>query len=238
VNGLVLARGQLSPRRRRAMFELLERSFSGVSHPAFIRDLENKSWVVLLEDERSQVQGFTSLDLYDSHAPGFPVQVVCSGDTIVDPSARGTTLLARTWLAAVFRMRTRLPLYWLLICSGYRTYRLLPVFLEEFWPSCDASTPPAASVLLSRLAFERWGSMYDPRRGIVRLPNPQVLRSGSDGIPAGRLRDPHVAHFAVCNPGHDRGDELVCLAELSERNLTPAGRRILRQTRVRSKEAV
>ena len=88
------------------------------------------------------------------------------------------------------------------------------------------------------LALERWGARYDAARGIVRLPNPQLLRPGSAGIPAGRLRDPHVANFARCNPDYERGDELVCLAAVSEGNLTPAGLRILRETRRRSKEAV
>jgi hypothetical protein len=30
------------------------------------------------------------------------------------------------------------------------------------------------------------------------------------------------------NPGHADGDELVCLAELSDANLTAAGRRMVR----------
>jgi hypothetical protein len=238
MNGIVLPREHLSFRQRRAMFDLLGRNFAGVDYPAFFRDLEDKGWVVLIEDVEGRVRGFSTLDLYTTRAPGFAVQVVCSGDTIVDPSARWTTLLARTWLAAVFRMRSHLPLYWLLICSGYRTYRMLPTFLAEFWPRHHAPAPPPATTIMDRLASERWGALYDAGRGIVRFPTPQRLRPGADGIPAGRLRDPHVAHFARCNPGYDRGDELVCLARLSESNLTPAGLRILRETRRRSKEAV
>jgi len=238
MNGVVVPRDRLSFRQRRAMFDLLERNFSGVDYPTFVRDLEEKNWVVLIEDARSRVLGFTTLNLYDSHAPGFPIQVVCSGDTIVGPTARWTTLLGRTWLTAVLRMRSGLPLYWLLICSGYRTYRHLPVCFEEFYPRYDASTSELASTLMDRLAFERWGSMYDAGQGIVRFPNPQILRSGSDGIPAGKLRDPHVAHFARRNPGNDRGDELVCLAKLSACNLTLAGKRLLRERHPHSREAV
>jgi hypothetical protein len=46
-------------------------------------------------------------------------------------------------------------------------------------------------------------------------------------IDAQRLADPHVAYFQAANPGHARGDELACLAELALENLTPAGRRML-----------
>ena len=40
------------------------------------------------------------------------------------------------------------------------------------------------------------------------------------------MRDRHVAFFAEKNPGHERGDELICLTELSYENLTAAGRRM------------
>jgi hypothetical protein len=41
------------------------------------------------------------------------------------------------------------------------------------------------------------------------------------------MDDPHVACFAARNPGHARGDELACLCELTESNLTRAGRRMV-----------
>jgi hypothetical protein len=53
------------------------------------------------------------------------------------------------------------------------------------------------------------------------------LRPHLAGIPAARLDDPHVAFFARVNPGHVRGDELACLCELADSNLTRAGRRMV-----------
>jgi len=41
------------------------------------------------------------------------------------------------------------------------------------------------------------------------------------------MDDPHVAFFVRRNPGHARGDELACLCELNESNLTRAGRRMV-----------
>jgi hypothetical protein len=35
-----------------------------------------------------------------------------------------------------------------------------------------------------------------------------------------------VAFFARRNPGHERGDELVCLARVAPDNLTALGRRL------------
>jgi hypothetical protein len=76
------------------------------------------------------------------------------------------------------------------------------------------------------LARGRFGTCYDASTGIVTLKNPQVLREGLRGIPEERLSDPHVALFERLNPGHGKGDELVCLTEICEANLTRAGRRI------------
>jgi hypothetical protein len=117
-------------------------------------------------------------------------------------------------------------LYWLLIASGFRTYRFLPVFFREFFPRYDRATPEAIRRVMHRLARQRFGSRYDPATGIVRFEQPQMLKGSLRGISEIRMRDPHVAFFARANPDHGGGDELVCLAEVADRNLTPAARRI------------
>ncbi len=80
------------------------------------------------------------------------------------------------------------------------------------------------------LADQRFGPLC--HEGIVRFPEPQVLREGLDEVPEGRLADPHVAYFLERNPGWVRGDELICLTEIAEGNLTPAGWRMWRSGRI------
>ena len=63
-------------------------------------------------------------------------------------------------------------LYWLLLTSGFRTYRFLPVFFRSFYPRCDAQTSKTAADLLDAIAFERFGSRYDVRTGVVRFASP------------------------------------------------------------------
>jgi hypothetical protein len=81
--------------------------------------------------------------------------------------------------------------------------------------------------LLDALAGERFGERYDAASGIVRFQRPQVLRPHLAGVALERMNDPHVAFFLRRNPGHARGDELACLCELDETNLTRAGRRMV-----------
>jgi len=155
--------------------------------------------------------------------------VIYSGDTIVAREAWNTSALPRGWIQSVVALRRYYPrgkYLWLLLTSGFRTYRHLPLFWKEFYPCCDVPTPEPRRKLLDHLAIERFGARYDRASGIVRFARPQALREGLAEIPPNRLEDPHVAFFAALNPGHARGDELVCLTELTPANLTAAGRRM------------
>jgi len=232
VNVMTIGRWDLGRKRLEAMHALMDRHFSGVDPFRFVRDLRDKHRIVVVEDDEGQVRGFTTLRFWDATVDGRRIQVVCSGDTIVDTSARWNTALAQGWLEAVMRGRSSrpgLPLYWLLICSGYRTYRYLPVFFREFWPRHERLTPPTVDRLMRGLAADLWGQCYEPADGIVRFANPQVLRAGTAWPARGRRRDPHVEFFLRRNPGHFRGDELVCLAPVDESNFSCAGKRILRR---------
>ena len=224
-----LARSELGPGLRAEMFGLLAGHFEGVSRPQFESDLAEKNWVVLLRREERLV-GFSTLRIYRTVHAGEPLTVVSSGDTIVAPEAWGTPALARAWIAAVNRLRADYPpsrCYWLLLTSGFRTYRFLPVFWREFHPHFAVATPPAVRRLVDQLAHEQFAGQYDAASGLVRFARPQRLRGLLAGLPPGRTADPHVAFFLARNPGHAAGDELVCLTELSAANLTPAGRRMV-----------
>jgi len=211
------------------MFSLLAGQFDAARRDVFEADLAEKNWVLLLEDpDTGSLKGFTTLHHYRARHAGKQVQVVYSGDTVVDSSAMGSPSLSRDWIGAVNRVRDDdpAPLYWFLIVSGYRTYRFLPLFWREFHPRFDAPAPAGTRALLDALATERFGDRYDAATGIVRVGSPQVLRADLRRIPPARLSDPHVAFFARANPGYGRGDELACLTEISRENLTPAGRRM------------
>ena len=210
------------------MFELMSQHFAGVSPEQFARDLSEKSFALLLRSGETLV-GLSTLCAYSIVFEGEQLNVIYSGDTIVTPEAWGTTALPRAWVAGVEALRADLPpgrCFWLLLTSGFRTYRFLPVFWREFFPRYDLPTPPATQRLLDSVAAERFPTCFDPVAGIVRFSNPQRLRSGLANIPPGREHDSHIQFFLTRNPDHSKGDELVCLTELSADNLTAAGRRM------------
>jgi hypothetical protein len=227
---LPIARADLTPDERAAMFALIESHFEGVRRDVFDRDLDEKDWVLRIVREGALV-GFSTLQAYSTTVAGRQVNVIYSGDTIVAPEAWGSPVLARGWIALVRALQGTAPndpWYWLLLSSGFRTYRFLPVFWREFWPRHDATPDADTRTMMSALARERFNGCYDEGAGVVRFPRPQRLRAHLARIPEGRENDPHVQFFLEHNRGHAAGDELVCLTALSDDNLTAAGVRMVR----------
>ncbi len=231
LTGRLIAREALAPANRDAMYRLLCDHFEGIHRDTFEGDLSAKNWAILLEDSISgRLAGFSTLLVYRTTFENHPFTIVYSGDTIVRRDAWGSAVLPRTWIASVNTLRRLYPparCYWLLITSGFRTYRFLPLFWRHFHPRFDVPTPHETRQMIDRIALERFGPAYNRTTGIVRLPSPQPLRHDLRGIPTPRLADPHIAFFNSVNPGHAQGDELVCLTELSADNLTAAGRRMV-----------
>jgi len=230
--GSVVAVGDLTRADRAAMLDLMRAHYDGVDAAGFDADLDEKDRAVVLRRDGSIV-GFSTLTELHCNVRSTDVTAFFSGDTIVAAAARGDAELARTWGRAVFedaaRLRRAAPhrrVYWLLISAGYKTYRFLPLFFERYLPA-DGHTPdPFDEEVRHALARSRYGARYDAATGIVRLERPTPVRAGVADVDA-RRGDRHVATFVRLNPGHARGDELVCLTAVEHTNLTRAGRRVL-----------
>lgn len=233
--GCVVPRGAVSPADRGEMYGLLASYFSGTSRRQFEADLAEKESVFLLRDSASgHIQGFSTSMRLQVQIDDQEIVAFFSGDTIIAREYWGDSLLARLWSRTVFAeadlitaARPSTRVYWFLICSGYRTWRFLPVFFREYWPNLFAPTPAHQQNILDILGKQKFGGQYIPGSGVVRLRFAAPLRSGISDITEERLADPQVAFFVRMNPGHMRGDELACLTEITPSNLTRAGRRMV-----------
>lgn len=229
MTGRLVRQEELTAEERAAMYALLDAHFRNVTRPQFDHDLAEKNWAVMIE--RSGVLlGFSTLAVYPAMVAGEQLNVVCSGDTVISPAAWGSMAFPRTWISSVYSISESLPpgrLIWLLLTSGFRTYRFLPVFWKEFYPRAGTETPAVWKHISQELAAARFGSQYCPDHGIVRFTSPQQLRADLESIPPSRQSDPDVEFFIQKNPGYIRGDELVCITELSPENLTNAGKRVV-----------
>jgi len=233
--GDVLARAMLTPGERERMYGLLATYFLGTSREQFESDLAEKEAVILLRDVKDgQIQGFSTLMRITTTIDECEVVAFFSGDTIVAQEFWGETILSRLWSQTVFseadRIREKRPdtrVFWFLICSGYKTWRFLPVFFREYYPHPEKTTPLPIKRVLDVLGERKFGSEYFPDQGLVRFRSATPLRDGVAEVTAERLRDPLIAFFQRMNPGHGGGDELACLTEITRSNLTRAGERMV-----------
>lgn len=222
----------LSEGERDQMYALLERHFLNTTRAGFAADLAEKSTALLISvPGGGPIVGFSTLARIDAELDGRAVRAFFSGDTIIDRAHWGSPVLPQVWARHVFGLAAEAgpaEVYWFLICSGYKTYRYMPLFFREFYPSYARPTPPALRRTLDQLAALKFPHEYCPSAGVVRLARPTPLRPEVAPLSEARRADPHIAFFAAANPGHGAGDELACLAPISVANLTPAGRRMLR----------
>jgi hypothetical protein len=233
--GSVVPRESLSLEERDRMYRLLSDYFIATCPSQFAADLEEKESVVLLRDAHTgEIQGFSTYMRMELQVDGCEIVAFFSGDTIIAREYWGETILSRLWSRTVFAeadrvvaVRPKAHVLWFLICSGYKTYRFLPVFFERFFPNPETATPHDVQRILDGLGAARFGDRYNPDSGLVRLARATPLRPGIADITGQRLRDPMVAFFKSRNPGHAQGDELACVTEISRSNLTRAGARMV-----------
>jgi hypothetical protein len=222
---------ELEPEAVEGMLHLFRTYFLLDDPAVFVRDLRSKDEVIRIWDPRGDLQGFSTVSSFPTTFQGREMGIVYSGDTIIAPDHWGTSVLPRTWLDTVIRMSETLPrpLYWLLLSSGHKTYRLLTLFFREFYPSVEKGTPARIQAFMDQLGRERFGEQYLEESGVVRFTRGATpLREGVSPLGCRELESRHTTYFLSRNPGYVSGDELVCLAEVADDNLTRAARRILR----------
>jgi hypothetical protein len=201
----IARRSGVSGDDRASMLALLQGYFDRVLPERFDEDLDEKDWVILLRDRATgTLAGFTTLMRFTcASEPG--IVALFSGDTIVRREAWNELLLARAWSRLAFGLASieaGMAVYWFLICSGFRTYRFLPVFFRDFYPRFDAATPARQREIYDRLATAKFGGQYNVETGVVVPDWPMPLQAGSCDAPS--RPDPHVSFFLAANPGLPR----------------------------------
>jgi hypothetical protein len=215
---------------REEMWNLYRRFYDGTHRGLFDSDLAQKDSLLVLRDVEGAIQGFSTIAVGYTKLEHRPIRYVFSGDTIVDRAYWGSQALAFAWLryvGSLKREHPESPLYWFLIVKGHRTYRYLPAFAHEFYPHWRNPTPQVIDSLMGQLARERFGDAFDAASGVIRYPESRghLAESWSEANAREAERE-DVSFFLRRNAGYRRGDELVCLCELSEHNLRPLARRL------------
>jgi hypothetical protein len=220
---------ELTADTRNAMFRLMNDYYLNVTAANFNADLDQKQNAIILSDE-GQIRGFSTWVLSPLVFENRRMNIIFSGDTIIEKEYWGTMVLPIAWgrlMLRAFHADPDAPLYWLLTSKGYKTYRYLPVFFKEFHPNPGSITDGFDKRLANYLGTQKYKGHFDAERGIVRANGDgQRLRPGVADPDEAHLKDEFVRFFVEANPRADSGDELLCLARCHPDNLKPF---ILRQ---------
>ena len=231
LQGVTIPVFDLTEKQVQEMLGIMQTYFLNVTRDQFLTDLEEKDQVILLSED-GRVRGFSTQMRLQHNINGHQINVVFSGDTVIERSHWCSLALPLAFGGLMFSILAENPeakLYWLLTSKGYKTYRFLPVFFRRFYPSIMNRTPTFEKELLCSFGRQKFGDRFDAESDIVRArEGAQCLRPGVADITTARRRDKHILFFEKANPDHARGDELVCIARFHENNLNPF---ILRQLR-------
>lgn len=222
----VVSRPTLTDAQRQRMLALMLASYEGVDADRFFKDLDAKDHVIILEDPRGTLMGFSTLLLMQRVLDGEIVDVVFSGDTVIDAAHWGSKALQTAFGRFCLERKLAYPrrrLYWLLLSKGFRTYLLAVNYFPRTFPKPGASPSPSAVAFRDALATSLWGDNYDAAREILHYDVARDrVRATISPPPPEALDNEAVAFFMQKNPGADMGDELVCLVQLPLRDLIRA----------------
>ncbi len=231
LESLVISASEVTESQLLTMFRLMQTYYLGVDNKQFRADLEEKDRVILLQ-ENGTIRGFSTWMLTEHEVQERRVNIIFSGDTIIEKEYWHSLALPVAWgklMLSVLAQNPDRQLYWLLTSKGYKTYRFLPIFFYEFYPSFARATPPFEKMLMDSFASDKFGDRYSPLTGILTASEgDQKLVPGVADITDARRKDSHVAFFEKVNPGYPRGNELVCLARCAPENIKPLIMRYLK----------
>ncbi len=210
--------------------------YDNVIQDVFMKDLSEKDWVIILRDDDGQIQGFSTIQLIWLTIDGTDHIFLFSGDTIISENIRNAPTLAGAFfhfLYALIESYPTTPKFWFLITKGYRTYRFLPIYFNEYYPFCKNDVPVYYQKLLDAVASHKFGDAYIPEAHLLRFKSRKdYLKHEHSIIPAGRLNNPAIKFFLKKNPRFYEGDELTCITAISHDNFNSLVVRVKQSTTV------
>ena len=205
-----------------AMYRIMAEFYDDTKEEVFRKDFADKDYCLVLRNEEGRIVGFTTQKVMEVPVGNRTVKGVFSGDTIIHKDYWGDTELFKVWANFWFDYADRLEedLYWFLICKGYKTYRMLPVFWSEFYPNYRTETPEEMKRIIDAYGAQLYPEEYNPDTGVVEYKTVKdKLKGGVADIGERELRNKDIAFFCEKNPGYKNGNDIACLAKIDRKIL-------------------
>lgn len=221
LRGEVLPVSRYTEEETAAMYALMAEFYDNTDRDVFYRDFYDKDYCLALYSEEGVLVGFTTQKLVELEVEGKKISGIFSGDTIIHRDYWGDTGLFRTWARFWFKFAEQYEeFYWFLICKGYKTYRILPLFWTEFYPRAGTETPTYEQSIIDAYASGLYPDEYNPKSGVIEYRSVKdKLKAGVADIGRRELKNRDIAYFCERNPGYVDGNDLACLARIDRSRL-------------------
>ncbi len=216
----VFKENQLSDELKEQMWQLYVENYNDVTRQEFEKDLKKKNKLFIGCDKHTkEFAGFSAMEFYTEYVNGKKISVIYSGDTMIKKQYWGQKgLHNRFYIEALKHKLTHLstPLYWFMVCMGYKTYLIMAKNSLEYWPNYNKKTPEDNLQVLNTIAGNKFGNAYDPSLNIINTKgvgctlDPSVAR-----ITKTVLEIPEVSFFIKRNPKYAEGAELANISHLN-----------------------
>lgn len=218
LKGQVLPISEYSEGDISAMYKLMSEFYDNTDESVFRRDFFDKDYCLSLRTEMGELVGFTTQKLLELDVDGKRINGIFSGDTIIHKEYWGDIELFKVWANFWFPFAEKYDeFYWFLICKGYKTYRIMPLFWTEFFPNFRAEIPEFERKIINAYASRIYPNEYNPENGVIEYRSTKdKLKTGVADIGEHELKNKDVAFFRERNPAYIIGNDLACLAKIDK----------------------
>ncbi len=231
LKGSVVRQEALTKSDKEVMYALMDTFYDNMTKENFLRDLEEKDYCIVLRDETGHIGGFSTQKLLHIPVGDTMMHGVFSGDTIIHKDYWGSMALFIEFAKFFFQFEEVYgEFYWFLICKGYKTYKLLPTFFNTFYPNYKLVTPVSIKEKMDAYGMYCFPEDYDPQTGVICYKQQKDrLKEHVADITEDKLKDEHIAYFVKHNPEYIKGNDIVCITQISKDNLSKRAVRFLFQ---------
>lgn len=215
---------------RDKMYEIMQQHFVGITLEIFNADLDEKDWVVRVNNALDEIQGFSTIKLLKQEHKGETVYGFYSGDTVLALDALGDPSWISAWGDFVFSHAESLrpaKSYWVFTTSTVRTYEIISSCYKDYIPNPFAEVDADKLLIMQNFIAQKYHDAYDANANLVILPKAVSYKESEILNLNFNHKREFTNHFYQLNPNYRDGNMLGCMAEVIPSNLTRIGLRVV-----------
>lgn len=203
------------------MHELFEQYYHNAPFDTFLSDLRKKDGVIFLREQHNKkIVGFSTLQTMELDLGGRTVRGLFSGDTVSERRYWGNRAMLSCFARQMLRIRLQkltMPLYWLLISKGFKTYLILTNNFPKHYPHVDGQFDRQLAPVVDAYCEKLWPAAFDRNNRVLQFGEGyQKLKGDVAEITSEmKVENPKIDFFEVKNPTWRDGTELPCVGQVT-----------------------